>query len=169
MSHHAHGHGSDMANALRRYCYARAHGRPHPEYSRFEPSNRCWVASDEADAHGRCDGKHYRQEHRPGMEWCRWLGRDTTIAADHDLQAFFELHATEPHDWNRLLMEVSRNRRQALRDWQRKGREAVAHARVEEARAASAANGEDFEIVMTAVLAEEFRAPGRGMRSLKKA
>lgn len=167
MSQNAHGY-DDIANALRRYVYARAHGRPHPEYARFEPSNACWVASDEADAHGRCDGKNFRQVRRPGMEWCRWLGPDTTIAADHELQAFFELHASEGHDWNRLLMEVSRNRRQVLRGWQRRGREAVARMRLEEARAASQANGEDFEIQMPAVLAEEFRDPGRGMRSLKK-
>lgn len=161
-------HGQDTtANALRRYCYARAHGCPHPEYSRFEPSNQCWVAADESDANGKCDGKRYRQERRPGMPWCQYLGPDTAIAADHDLQAFFELHAAEAHDWNRLLMEVTRNRRRALRDWRQQGREAVAHARIEEARAASQANGEDFEIVMPAILAEEFKAPGRGMRSLR--
>lgn len=167
MTDAAHGH-DEMANALRRYCYARAHGQTYPEFSHFKTEIECWVASDATDAKGQCDGRHYRQERRPGLPWCRWLGRDTIIADDHALQSFFESRATEPHDWNRLLKEVGRNRRTALRDWQRQGREILARMRVEEARAARAERGEEFDIHMPAILADEFKAPGRGMRSLKK-
>ncbi|RWC46102.1 MAG: hypothetical protein EOS55_18300 [Mesorhizobium sp.] len=153
-------HGVDgMANALRRYVVARAHGRTYPEYSRYDPSIACWVASDDAEAVGRCDGKRFRQVRRPGLPWCRWLGTDTALAEDHALQAFFELHASEPHDWNRLLKEVSRDRRRVLRDWQRRGREILARLRMQ------AAIGSDTQ--MTSGLAEEFRMPGKGLRSLR--
>lgn len=168
MTDSAHGYEA-MANALRRYCFARAHGRTYPEFSRFEPVNRCWVASDATEADGKIDGRRFRQERHPSLPWCRWLGADTCIASDHALQSFFELNAKEPHDWNRLLKEVGRNRRAALREWQREGREILTRMRVEEARAVSAERGEDFDIHMPAILAEEFKAPGRGMRSLKKA
>ncbi|RWQ16132.1 hypothetical protein [Mesorhizobium sp.] len=151
----------DMANALRRYVVARAHGRPSPEYARYDPSIACWVASDEPEAAGRCDGRRFREVRRPGLPWCSWLGAETVIAEDHALQSFFELHASEPHDWNRLLKEVTRNRRRALRDWQRKGCLILARLRVQEAL------GTDAQ--MPAALAEEFRVPGRGMRSLRKA
>ncbi|MBZ9705341.1 hypothetical protein LB543_01180 [Mesorhizobium sp. ESP7-2] len=149
------------AHALRRYVASRAHGRPHPEFSRYDSTIACWVASDEAEAVGRCDGKRFRQVRRPGLPWCRWLGPETVIAEDHALQAFFELHASEQHDWNRLLKEVSRARHRALRDWHRRGREILHRIRIQETC--------DPEIQMPAGLAEEFRMPGRGMRSLRKA
>jgi hypothetical protein len=155
-------HGlDDMANALRRYVVARAHGRTYPEYARHDPAIACWVASDETEAVGRCDGRHFRQVRRPGLPWCRWLGTETAISADHALQAFFELHASEAHDWQRLLKEVSRDRHRALRDWQRKGRDILARIRMQEA------HGPDVQ--MPSGLAEEFQMPGKGMRSLKKA
>lgn len=148
------------AHALRRYVSARAHGRPHAGYARYDSAVRCWVASSETESVGRCDGRTFRQVRRPGLPWCPWLGLDTSIAEDHALQAFFELHAAEPHDWHRLLKEVTRNRRRALRDWRRQGREAIARVR------AQAELGPDVR--MPSSLAAEFRVPGRGMRSLKK-
>lgn len=149
------------AHALRRYVSARAHGRTHPEFYRHDESIDCWVASDETEAAGRCDDKAFRQVRRPGLPWCTYLGLDTRIASDHALQAFFELHAAEPHDWHRLLKKVTRNRRHALRDWRRQGREAIARLHQQ------AALGPDVRL--PSGLAAEFRTPGRGMRSLKKA
>ncbi len=153
--HHENGEG----HALRRYVSARAHGRTHPTHARYDREMGAWVAAEEAEARGRCDGKAFRQLRRPGLLWCTWLGQDVRIAKDHALQAFFELHATEGHHWQRLLHEVSRNRRAALRDWRRRGREIIARV----TRQAEA--GPDIR--MPASLAEEFHAPGRGMRSLR--
>ncbi|TPN65707.1 hypothetical protein [Mesorhizobium sp. B1-1-5] len=150
----------DMANALRRYVVARAHGRSYPEYARYNSFIACWVASDEPEAAGRCEGRRFRRVRRPGLPWCRWLGGETTISADHALQAFFELQASEAHDWNRLLKEVSRDRRRALRDWKRSGREILALLRMQET------HGPDVQ--MSTGLAAEFRMPGKGMRSLRK-
>lgn len=149
------------AHALRRYVSARAHGRPAPEFSRYDQAIACWVVSDESEAAGLCDGKRFRQVRRPGLPWCAWLGLDTRIAEDHALQAFFQLHASEAHDWHRLLKEVTRNRRKALRDWRRQGREAITRIRLEEAL------GPDVRIPSS--LTEEFRIPGKKMRSLRKA
>ncbi len=149
------------AHALRRYVVARAQGRPMAEFSRYEPAIACWIASDGTEAAGLCDGNRFRQVRRPGLPWCPWLGLDPSIAEDHALQTFFELQATDAHDWNRLLKEVTRDRRRALREWRRQGRAAVARLRAQEAF------GPDVHIPST--LAEEFRTPGRGMRSLKNA
>lgn len=149
------------AHALRRYVSARAHGRTHPEYSRHDESMGCWVSSNETEAAGLCDGKRFRQVRRPGLPWCVWLGQDTRIASDHALQAYFELHATEAHDWQRLFKEVTRNRRAALRDWRRQGREAIARLHQQEALG--------LDVRLPSGLAAEFRKPGRGMRSLRKA
>jgi hypothetical protein len=151
---------TDEAHALRRYVSARAHGRTAAEYVRYDENLRCWVATTETEAAGRCDGRAFRQVRRPGLPWCQWLGQDTRIAGDHALQAYFELHAREPHDWQRLLKQVTRNRRRALRDWRARGRGILARVREQEAF------GDDF--ALPAVLAEEFRLPGRGMRSLRK-
>ncbi|WP_143748936.1 hypothetical protein [Mesorhizobium sophorae] len=147
-------------HALRRYVSARARGRPHPEFSRYDTTIACWIASDETEAVGSFDGKAFRQVRRHGLPWCQWLGSDTRIAEDHALQAFFELRAREPHDWQRLLMEVTRNRRQALRNWRREGLAILSRVRMQ------AAHGPD--VCMPSTLAEEFRMPGRGMRSLKR-
>lgn len=148
------------ANALRRYVSARAAGREHPEFSRFDEILGAWVTSTEAEASGRCDGKAFRQVRRPGMPWCTYLGLDTSIAADTALTAFFELHAAESHDWNRLLVEVTRNRRRSLQDWRRKGREALTRVRMRRAA------GPDMKI--RSPLADEFATPGKGIRSLKR-
>ncbi|PRD44379.1 hypothetical protein C5748_07310 [Phyllobacterium phragmitis] len=152
---------ADEAHALRRYVAARAAGRTYPEYSRYDAALGCWVASDAAEARGRCDGKAFRQIRRPGLPWCAWLGQDVRIAEDHALQSFFEAYATEGHDWQRLLHEVSRNRHAALRDWRRSGREVIARV------SKQAKVGPDVRL--PSALAEEFRIAGKGMRSLKKA
>lgn len=150
------------AHALRRYVSARAHGRAHPEFYRYDEAIGCWVASDETEVAGLCGEERYCQVRRPGLAWCTWLGQDIIIAADHALQAYFELQATDAHDWHRLLKEVSRNRRAALRDWRRRGREVIASLNPQ------AALGPVVR-PPPASLATEFRQPGRGMRSLKKA
>jgi hypothetical protein len=149
----------DEAHALRRYVSARAHGRTHPEFARFDALTACWVESNATEAAGRCDGRAFRQVGRPGLPWCEWLGLDTRISDDHALQAFFELRAREPHDWNRLLKDVERNRRQVLRRWRREGLAILSRVRMQQAL------GPDVRLPST--LAEEFRRPGRGMRSLK--
>lgn len=150
----------DEAHTLRRYVSARAHGRTYPEFARFDPATQCWVESNATEAAGRCDGKAFRLVRCPGLPWCRWLGLDARIADDHALQAFFELHAREPHDWQRLFKEVTRNRRQALRNWRREGLAILSRVRMQEAL------GPDIRLPST--LADEFRRPGRGMRSLRK-
>lgn len=151
--------GDDEAHALRRYVAARAAGRTHPTHARYDPAMGAWVASDAAEAGGRCDGRAFREVRRSGLPWCAWLGLDTRIAEDHALQAFFEVHASEPHDWQRLLHEVSRNRRAALRDWRRQGRELIVRA------TRQAEVGQDVRL--PSALAQEFQMRGRGMRSLK--
>lgn len=163
---------TDEAHALRRYVVARAAGRTMPEYARMDratvPGALMEVASDAVESAGRCDGRAFRQVRRDGLPWCPYLGTDTRIAEDHQLQAFFELHATDPHDWTRLLKEVTRDRRKALRNWRSRGREAVTRIKWEQAReAARAAGDEAGQVHLPSPVAEEFRAPGRGMRSLK--
>lgn len=147
------------AHALRRYVSTRAHGRTAPEFSRHDPALGGWVAAERAEAVGLCDGKRYRQVRRPGLPWCAWLGADIRIAEDHALRAFFELHASEAHDWQRLVKEVTRDRRRALREWRRRGREAIFRIRAQQV------HGPDVRLPSS--LADEFRTPGRGMRSLK--
>lgn len=148
----------DEAHALRRYVRNRAAGRPAPEFARFDPAIQGWVESNATEAAGRCDGKAFRQARRPGLPWCNWLGTDTRIADDHALQAFFELSVREAHDWQRLFKEVTRSRRQALRDWRRKGREIIARVRIPEALGS--------DVWLPSDLAEEFRMPGKGTKSL---
>jgi hypothetical protein len=157
VSHEIH----DEAHALRRYVRNRAHGRPAPEYHRFDHAVGCWVESNATEAAGRLDGKAFRQVRRPGLPWCDWLGLDTRIADDHALQAFFELRAKEPHDWNRLLKDVERNRRQVLRKWRLEGLGILSRLRQQEAAGQAAP--------LRSSLADEFRTRGRGMRSLNEA
>jgi hypothetical protein len=148
------------AHALRRYVAARAAGRTHHEYARADDDLGAWVASTDAEATGRCDGKRYRRIRRPGAPWCEYLGEDTSIAADAALAAFFELHAAEASDWTKLKTEVTRNRRAALQSWRRKGREIIARIRMQHAA------GPDVRI--RSPLADEFAKPGTGLRSLKR-
>ncbi|TPL45327.1 hypothetical protein [Mesorhizobium sp. B2-4-6] len=150
----------DEAHALRRYVRNRTAGRPAPEYARFDPVIQGWLESNETEAAGRCDGRAFRQVRRPGLPWCEWLGLDTRIAEDHALQAFFELRAKEGHDWLRLLKEVARNRQAALRDWRREGFGILSRLRAQEALRP--------DVRLHSTLADEFRMPGRGMRSLRK-
>ncbi len=150
----------DEAHALRRYVRNRADGRPAHEFVRFDPATACWLESNTTEAAGRCDGKAFRQVRRPGLPWCEWLGADIRIAEDQALQAFFELRAREGHDWLRLLKEVSRNRQKALREWRREGRDTLARVRMQKALGP--------EVRLPSTLADEFRVPGRGMRSLRK-
>lgn len=148
------------AHALRRYTSARAAGREHPEWSRYDSNLSAWVGCTDAEASGQDDGRRFRRIRRPGMPWCTYLGADTTIAADTALAAYFELHASEGHDWNRLLVEVTRNRRRALKDWRQKGREILSRQRAQR----QAGPG----IKTRSALADEFAAPGAGIRSLKR-
>lgn len=152
----------EVAQALRRYVAARVAGRPASEYARAHAVQGIgvWVNAEAVEARGRCDGKHFLQVRRPGLPWCTWLGLDTRIASNHALQVFFELHATEPHDWQRLLKEVSRNKQKALREWRQRGRRAIARL------TRQAEVGPD--VCLPSVLAEEFAMPGKGMRSLRK-
>lgn len=161
------------AYALRRYVRNRAAGRTMPEYVRMDATLVSGViaeiASDQVAAAGRCDGKAFRQVRRDGLPWCPYLGTDTRIAEDHQLQAFFELHAADSHDWTRLLKEVTKDRRAALRNWRSRGREAITRIKWEQAREAARATGEEVEAEhLPSPVAEEFRTPGRGMRSLKE-
>lgn len=149
------------AHALRRYVHRRVHGLAFPEYYRYDGALRCWVASDAVEAAGRCDGRAFRQVCRPSLPWCPWLGPDTRIASDHALQAFFELRAAEPQDWYRLLREVSRSPRRALGDWRQQGREAITRVRMQ--------GTSESDVCVPSALAEEFRMPGKGMRSLREA
>jgi len=153
----------DEAHALRRYVRNRAHGRPAPEYARFDSFIGGWVESNETEAAGRIDGKAFRRVRRPGLPWCEWLGLDTRIADDHALQAYFQLHAKEAHDWNRLFKEVDRNRRQVLRRWRLEGLGILSRLRAQEAAEARQA------VPLPSSLADEFRTRGRGMRSLVQA
>ncbi|PWK64641.1 hypothetical protein [Aminobacter sp. AP02] len=156
----------EVGQALRRYVSARAHGRTHPEYARLTSISAAggdlaaWVGTSEVEARGRCDGRDFYQVRRPGLPWCQWLGLDTCIAGDHALQAFFELHATEPHHWQRLLHEVSRGKGKALREWRQRGRQAITHL------TRQAEIGPDVRLPSD--LADEFAVPGKGMRSLRK-
>lgn len=161
------------AYALRRYVRNRAAGRTMPEYVRMDratvPGSLVEVASDGVESAGRCDGKAFRQVRRDGLPWCPYLGTDTRIAEDHALQAFFELCTAEARDWKRLFNEVDRNRRKALRNWRRQGHEVISRIRWEQAReAARDAGDEAGEVHLPSPVAEEFRTPGRGMRSLKE-
>lgn len=164
----------DEAHALRRYVRNRAAGRTMPEYVRIErdmPGSVVEIASDSVESAGRCDGRAFRQVRRDGLPWCPYLGTDTRISEDHQLQAFFELHATDPHDWTRLFKEVTRNRQAALRNWRRQGRDAIARIRWERAREAARAAGEEVEkgeeTYLSTPLVEKYRIPGKGVRSLK--
>lgn len=150
----------DEAHALRRYVRNRAHGRPAPEYARFDSFIGGWVESNQTEAAGRCDGKAFRHVRPPGLPWCEWLGLDTRIADDHALQAFFELRAKEPHDWNRLLKNVERNRRQVLRKWRLEGLGILSRLRQQEAAEARQA------VPQPSRLAEKYRVRRPGMRSL---
>lgn len=150
-----------VAQALRRYVSARAAGRPASEYARADVVQGVgvWVGATEVEARGRCDGRDFYQVRRNGLPWCAWLGMDTSIASDHALQAYFELHAAEPRDWQRLLHEVSRDKQKALRQWRQRGRQAVARLTLQ------AEVGPDVRL--PSILAEEFAVAGKGMRSLK--
>lgn len=153
----------DEAHALRRYVVARASGREHAEWARAEPHPAlgfvAWTGCTEADANGRDDGKAFRRLRRPGQPWCQYLGADTTIAEDLPLQAYFDHHGADAHDWNRLRTEVSRNRVNALRTWRQKGREILARAH---------AQREGIPVAATSMSAAAavFLKPGTGTRDL---
>lgn len=151
---------SSEDSALRCYVRNRAACRPAAEYERFDPSIAFWIVSNATEAAGRCDGRAFRRVRRPGLPWCKWLGRDTRIADDHALQAFFELHAREEHDWNRLLKEVSRNGRKALHNWRSEGDNILSRLRAQQ--------GAGPNVRLPSSLADEFRIPGKGMRNLRK-
>ncbi|MDA4807879.1 hypothetical protein NY486_18560, partial [Enterobacter hormaechei] len=71
---------------------------------------------------------------------------------------------TEPHDWTGLLKTVTKNRRQALKDWRRLGRETLTRVRMQRDVSNGVLQGRS-----RSKLAQEFSRPGTGMRSLKKA
>ena len=148
--------GGGVHHALRRYVVARASGREHAEWARWEPEAKGWVGCTEIEAQGH---PSYRVR-TPGMPWCSFLGRDTTIAEDAELAAYFEAHVEPGFGFTPLRGQVSRRRRTCLREWKARGRELLDRAR--ELR-------ETPDIKPNARLAEEFAAPGKGLRSLKKA
>ncbi|TPM33559.1 hypothetical protein FJ955_02075 [Mesorhizobium sp. B2-2-2] len=118
-------------HALRRYVVARAAGRTASEYSRGDIVDGCpvWVASSHVEAAGQCDGIRFKRVRRPGRPWCKYLGLDVSIASDSALQAFFEVTEEDPHAWNALAIEVSRDRMKALRSWRSRGREVLSRIR----------------------------------------
>jgi len=152
------------ASALRRYVAARAAGREHHEWARADhdimPGFIAWVGCSEVDADGRDDGKSFRRLRRSGMPWCSYLGADTSIAEDVELQAYFEHHAVEPHDWNLLKSEIEDGREKALRTWRSRGRAILARAHAER-------KGTDVKPALNSVLAA-FLTRGTGKRSLKR-
>ncbi len=152
------------AHALRRYVSARAAGRTHPEFSRFDETIGAWIGCTDTEVQGLIEGRTYRQLRRSGLPWCDYLGIDSRISDDIFLEAFFELYATEPHDWTGLLKTVTKNRRQALKDWRRLGRETLTRVRMQRDVSNGVLQGRS-----RSKLAQEFSRPGTGMRSLKKA
>lgn len=74
--------------------------------------------------------------------------------------AFFEVHVSEGHDWNRLFVEITRDRKKALKAWRQKGREILARARAQREAGPDMRN--------RSALADEFAVPGTGIRSLKR-
>lgn len=86
-----------------------------------------------------------------------WAGHPNCIGPC--LADLLELRARQPHDWQRLFKEVSRDRRAALRQWRREGLAILSRVRMQETL------GPDVRLPST--LAEEFQFPGKGMRSLK--
>jgi hypothetical protein len=152
------------AHALRRYVAARAAGRTHHEWARADhdlmPGFTAWVGCSEVDADSRDDGKTFRRLRRPGMAWCSYLGADTSIAEDVELQAYFEHHAVESHDWNLLKTEVEDGREKALRQWRSRGRAILARAHAER-------HGDEVKPALNSALAA-FLVRGTGRRSLKR-
>lgn len=152
------------AHALRRYVTARASGREHAEWARADheimPGFVAWVGCSEVDADGRDDGKTFCRLRRSGMPWCSYLGADTSIAEDTELQAYFEHHALEPHDWNLLKSEIEDGREKALRTWRSRGRAILARAHAER-------NGDEVKPALNPALAA-FLTRGTGRRSLKR-
>lgn len=116
-------------HALRRYVRDRAAGRVAAEYARADRVDgiAVWIGCHASNV-DRLDGKNYRRIRIPGEPWCPVLGRDTSIAGDRELQAFFTLTEAEsdPHTWTQLYAEVTRNRLAALRRWRSRGRAILA-------------------------------------------
>lgn len=121
-----------VSHALRRYIVARAAGRVAAEYARADDigSIGVWYGCDVPKGE-RIDGKKYKRIRIPGAPWCRYLGRDVSIASDPDLQALFEVLEGGPDGWTWTILkgEVTRNRMKALRSWRSRGREIRARIR----------------------------------------
>lgn len=157
--HETHIEGAATAHALRRYVVARAAGRTAAEYVRLSEADgvAAWIGCTLSEAGGPVDGHLVRQVRRPGLPWCRWLGADTSIASDHELQAYFELvDEDDGHGWTRLRAEVSRDRRGCLRRWRARGREILDRIRAQ--REAG------LDVARPPRLADKYRISGKGLR-----
>lgn len=133
------------AHALRRYLSARARGRPYPEKVRLVilPGDTddggkigAWIEPSSAPADARS-----RQLRHPGMPWCPYLGRDMSIASDHQLQAYFATIEDDQDEWSILLRQCQKNRHKALRALQHRGYEILKRLHFQRAQAAQAAQG----------------------------
>lgn len=70
------------------------------------------------------------------------------------MRAFFELRAREPHNWDNLFKEVSRDRRAVLRHWHLEGLGILSRLRAQEAAGP--------EVRLPSSLAYQFRMRGAG-------
>lgn len=118
---------------LRKYLARAAAQLPSIEYTNFGIGCNFPTYQQNKDT-----SRRIREEN---ADWCNWLGKNTVIKNDEQLQAFFSENADENDggDWSFLLKQFNRNRQKTMQEWQMQGREIIsekAKVRLEEAAGA---------------------------------
>lgn len=95
--------------SLRRYVLARASGHECTGWTRridLGAGIEAWVWCTELEAKNYSQSD-VRRVRTPGQPWCRWCGRDVSIAGDLTLQA--AIQAVSEDGWSAIAAEARRS------------------------------------------------------------
>lgn len=142
---------------VRIYVGRRASGRPVPGWEKailyLDDGWVGWTTITESDAQNSGPDDLVRCRRTPSQPWCEWLGPNTCVANDIELQAYFATVADD--EWPRLAIGVRHSQRQAAAEWRAVGAHLI--AAVTRARSGTASRASNL-----------FRERGTGRRSLLK-
>lgn len=85
-----------------------------------------WTTITESEAKHASDGDLIRCRRTPSQRWCEWLGPNTSVADDLELQAYFATIADD--EWPRMAIAIRHSQRQAVAEWRAAGVRLIAAA-----------------------------------------
>lgn len=85
-----------------------------------------WMSVSEAEARAAPLEDYAHRVRTLGQPWCEYLGPNTAVADDAELQAFFL--TVDDDRWPRLSTAIHHDQRQAISDWREAGARLLAAA-----------------------------------------